>query len=160
MPLDREVVGSNSAGCWAFSLLHPIDRASLIRYFKDMQRYWFFHKYSNYCSLGWSKLNYPQTEQRKFRIIEGVSIISKNQSTGRPFQWANPKSPLRVPAHHLRWPWLHPSLSVSFFRRTEHLRRSRPGCNGPGRTGRSPGSWRPWLESKKMDQFPSSWKPC
>ena len=34
---DSEVVGSNPAGCWAFSLLHLICSVSLIRSLKEMQ---------------------------------------------------------------------------------------------------------------------------
>ena len=37
MPCDREVMGSNPAGCWAFSLLYLISSASLIRSHMEVQ---------------------------------------------------------------------------------------------------------------------------
>ena len=31
MPCNREVMGSNPAGCWAFSLIYPLSSASFIQ---------------------------------------------------------------------------------------------------------------------------------
>ena len=38
---DGEVVGSNPARCWAFSLLYLLSSASLLRSLMEVQHYWF-----------------------------------------------------------------------------------------------------------------------
>ena len=55
-PHKREVVGSNPAGCRAFSLLYPISSASLIRSLMEIQHYWFSFKMLSHAACGKANL--------------------------------------------------------------------------------------------------------
>ena len=89
MPRTREVVGSNSVGCWAFSLLYLISSASSIRSLMEVQHYWFSFKMFSHAALGeasliitnWAKNNNHVCQFQDFWLL---SLRERPRSQAHP----------------------------------------------------------------------------